>query len=238
VATGRAADTGGGRLLWLLPLGALITLWGYFGAWVPHKAAGLVIPGLDLAEYVKFLPAYRAGTLGIWREGFYLPLVAASLTLSLVAFRLPVGQGGQAGQASQGGRGWAVGRWLLRLALVLLAMVAALNLLPPAWSPPLLLTPEFRLQSGVMVLLLGLALLSPLPALLPRALLALAVAGAALAALLLPLLQFLRVRPAIEALYGHGLPLGWGVYATAAGLLLLTATSLALLRPRSRKRPS
>jgi len=40
---------------WGLPAGLVMAFIGYFGAWVDHPAAGLVILGLDLAEYVKFL---------------------------------------------------------------------------------------------------------------------------------------------------------------------------------------
>ena len=44
----------------LLPLGALLAFWGYVGPWVDHRVAGLAILGLDLGEYVKFLPLVRA----------------------------------------------------------------------------------------------------------------------------------------------------------------------------------
>ena len=71
----------------LLPLGALLAFWGYVGPWVDHRVAGLAILGLDLGEYVKFLPLVRGGTTSLWREGFYLPLVAISLALSLCTWR-------------------------------------------------------------------------------------------------------------------------------------------------------
>ena len=73
--------------LWLLPLGGLLTLAGYFGPWVNHRVAGLVIMGLDLGEYVKFLPAVRSEQITLWREGFYLPLIVVSLSFSLHVFR-------------------------------------------------------------------------------------------------------------------------------------------------------
>lgn len=74
----------------LLPLGALLAFLGYVGPWVDHRVAGLAVLGLDLGEYVKFLPGVRAGATGLWREGFYLPLVAISLTLSLCTWRVDV----------------------------------------------------------------------------------------------------------------------------------------------------
>jgi hypothetical protein len=201
------------RLLWLIVAGALLALWGYFGPWAPHKAAGLVILGLDLAELVKFLPAVQAGSVSLWREGFYAPLVATSVALSLVAFRLPLRP--------------PILAWLVRGAVVLLAMVAALNLLPPAWSPPLLRTPEFRVQSAVMLLCILLALVSPLLALLPRRLVAGAIVLLSGAAVVIPVAQYLRVRPLIEEVYSQPLPLGWGLCVTAAGLLLVAAGATA-----------
>jgi hypothetical protein len=168
-----------------------------------------------LAEYVKFLPAYSAGQLSIVREGFYAPLVAVSVTLSLIAFRLQLRPH------------WL--RWPLRLLVVLPAIVVALNLLPPAWSPPLLRTPEFRLQSMVLLLCIGLALLSPLLALLPRRLSALTIALLAALSAWLPTRQFLQVRPSIADLYAQELPLGWGFWLCAAGSLLLLAAALSWL---------
>ncbi|MCB0079731.1 MAG: hypothetical protein KDE47_02315 [Caldilineaceae bacterium] len=58
-------------LPWLLPLTLLLILTGYVGPWVPHRVSGLVVTGLDLAEYVKFLPIIRSGQVSLWREGFY-----------------------------------------------------------------------------------------------------------------------------------------------------------------------
>src|SRR5512134_1265544 len=50
----------------LLPLGAALAFWGYVGPWVDHRVAGLAILGLDLGEYVKFLPQVRDGATGLW----------------------------------------------------------------------------------------------------------------------------------------------------------------------------
>lgn len=46
--------------LWLM-VGILLLLTGYFGPWIDHEVAGLVVTGLDLGEYVKFLPEVRSG---------------------------------------------------------------------------------------------------------------------------------------------------------------------------------
>ena len=72
---------------WLLPVSALLTLTGYFRPWITHQAAGLAVLGLDFGELVKFLYPVQQGDIRLWREGFYLPLVSVSVSLSLNAFR-------------------------------------------------------------------------------------------------------------------------------------------------------
>lgn len=195
---------------WAIPIGALLTLGGFFGPWVNHRVAGLVILGLDLGEYVKFLPPVRSGELALWREGFYLPPVAVSLSLSLVLFRRELRL-----------------HWAARTLLVAVAIVAALNLLPPAWTPQRMLTPEFRIQAAALGLCLLAVAFSPFLALLPRTVTAASIALLALASLL-PLWQFARVLPAIAALYNHPLTPGWGVYVLALGLAVLLAGAYGL----------
>ncbi len=200
---------------WLLPASALLALVGYFGPWIPHRAAGLVVTGLDLGEYVKFLHPVRSGQIELWREGFYLPLVAVSGALSLHAYRRTPAY-----------------PWPVRIGLLLIATVAALNLLPPAWSPPLLRTAEFRTQTAGLLICLALVGTSPLLALLPGRAVAIVVLLLAMSALWLPIAYFLRVLPAIEAIYGRPLSPGWGPWAMGAGLASLSAVAiLELVRP-------
>ncbi len=199
------------RLLrWLLLLALLLTLAGYFGPWVPHRVSGLVVTGLDLGEYVKFLPLVRGGQITLWRAGFYLPLVAVSLAASFAAF-----------QPHLCSRSWLC--WLWRVVLLGVATVAALNLLPPAWSAPTFTNPEFRQQIGALALCLGVMVTSPLWALLPRFVTAAAVIGVSLGAIWFPLQGFFRVLPSIRDLYQQPLAPGWGVYLTVVGLVLLSA---------------
>lgn len=186
----------------LLPLAALLTLIGYFGPWVPHRAAGLVVTGLDVGELVKFLYPVQQGDIALWREGFYLPLVAVSVGLGLFAWRREMGY-----------------PLAVRLGMLAAALVAALNLLPPAWTPGLLLTPEFRLQTGAMACCLGLALVTPLAGLLPVRLSALVVLVLALAALYFPLAQFQWILPALADLYRQPLSPGWGYWVMGVGLV-------------------
>lgn len=199
---------------WLLPLGGLLALAGYFGPWVPHPAAGLVVTGLDLGEYVKFLHPVQNGTLHLWREGFYLPLVAVSVAFSLHAYRRELAY-----------------PWPLKILWLGVATVAALNLLPPAWTPARLVSPAFRLQTAALVVCLGLAAVAPLLALLPRRGSGLAVLVLTVPALWLPLNQFSRILPTLDALYNQRLTPGWGPWVMAAGLVCMAgAALLELLR--------
>jgi hypothetical protein len=189
---------------WLIPLALLTTLTGYFGPWVDHRVAGLVITGLDLGEYVKFLPVVRAGAVTLWRPGFYLPLVAISAAASCAAFRAELAY-----------------RWWLRVALLLMATVAALNLMPPAWTPARLLEAEFSVQTFFMVLLLLAMACAPLLALIPLRFVASLVSGLVVAGILAPIHGFFQVLPTISALYNQPITPGWGLWLTILGLALI-----------------
>ena len=252
----------------LLPLAALITLTGYFWPWIEHPAAGLLVLGLDLAELVKFLYPVQQGDILLWREGFYLPLIAASLSLSLNAFRrdgTQSGEGSAAEEATDDAQGRPAYRWPVRVALLLVAAVAALNLLPPAWTPRVLLSPEFLLQSIALFFCLLFAAVSPLAALIltPRTLLealergavsaghsgkawrnarrlallrASTLAALAAAAIYFPLTQFRWILPTLTDLYGQELETGWGPALLFVGLAGLLAHALTDLTIAARAR--
>jgi hypothetical protein len=192
---------------WLVPTLLLIGMAGYFGPWVPHRAAGLVVIGLDLAEYVKFLPEFIARRVVFPREIFYLPLLAGSLSASLLAGRSALPRP-------------------LRLALLVAAVPLALAMLPPAWKPADLKSPEYALQAAAIALCLlvvpGVVATRRLP---DRAVFAL-IAALALLAAVWPAWGFLQIHPAIEAVYRRALPFGWGFWACLLGYLLAAAVSL------------
>ena len=189
---------------WLFPVGLVATLIGYFGPWVDHTVAGLVITGLDFGEYVKFLPGVREGTVILWRPGFYAPLVATSAAALLAAYRAELGY-----------------RWWMRVPLLMLATIAALNLVPPAWTPTRLLEPEFRWQTSCLVILLIGVACAPMLALLPRRIAAMAVTVLSISGIVAPLHGFFQVIPAIQTLYAHTLTPGWGLWLMVVGLLIL-----------------
>ena len=197
---------------WVLPLAALLTLAGYFGAWIDHPVAGLIITGLDLGEYVKFLPAIRSGQMTIWREGFYLPIFAISLILSTFAFRRELSYG-----------------WPARAGLLTGSAIAALNMLPPAWTPARMISAEFRLQAIAIAISLAAIMLSPFLALLPRRAVGLVVIVLTLPALWFPLRAFLTIVPEIAGLYNQPQSPAWGPFLMLTGLLGLLGIGLLYL---------
>lgn len=207
---------------WALVISPLVlALVGYFGAWVPHRAAGLVLTGVDFAEVVKFIPEVQSGQIRLLREAFYLPLLAGSLIATLLAGRRSLPRS-------------------VRLIAFCAAFPLALAMLPPAWSPGLLLDPAFRIQV-LAILFCGLAVfLIPLTRLLPDELVLLIIAILGLAAALWPASAFLQAVPPLRALYGTEVALiGWGfVLSTVGWLVTAFLALLALLRrPTPQRHP-
>ena len=205
------------RKWWPVLLCFAAALVGYFGAWVWHRAAGLVISGVDLAEYVKFLPAYRGGEIRVLRESFYAPLAAGSLIAGLIAGRriLPL---------------WL--RWVFGL----LAIPLALAMLPPAWSPAVLALPEFRLQVVLIAVCILALILLLVTRFLPDWLVLLLIAPLALIAAIWPLSSFLPLLPPIEALYRSPVRPGWGFWVSTLGFFLMAFFAVFGAIPRRPRR--
>ena len=206
---------------WLFILALLLALAGYWAPWVNHRASALVITGLDMAEYVKFIPQFRSGELKLVREVFYLPLFLGSISLTLLASSTALGY-----------PSWVKGL------MVFLAWAMALSMLPPAWSPPILLQPEFIRQTVAIAFCLALPLLWPLLRRIPARLLWSFLLLASLAGGLLPIFYFEKTRPFIALIYARPIGWGWGIYTMLGGFALLTVLSiLELHRSTGRKLP-
>ena len=196
-----------------VPLGIALTLVGYWGPWVNHKAAALVLSGLDMAEFVRFLPEVQAGTELVIRELFYLPLLAAALCLALTGgnrcLRYPL---------------WA------RVVMVIIATVLTLIILPPyPFILQALSSEEYRQQfllgAGCLALIGGALLYRRLP----RAVVAALLAIVSFAGAILPAWQFLSVRDALDRLYGQPIQVGWGLWLMVAGFLTIAVTGAGML---------
>ena len=195
---------------WVLLGGCLLAAAGAsFAPWVDRPPAALVLTAPDLAEFVKFLPEVRSGTLPVHRLLFLLPLFVVTLSLPLVVMSPRL----------------AYAPWVRRLALALVVPLS-LTLLPPVWSPNVLLSAEFRLQTMACVLCLALVVASRwLGHLPPRPLFALLLC-LWLAVPLLALWQFWTVQAAIASAYASPIFPGWGAWATAIGCGLMIVGGL------------
>lgn len=208
-------------LSWLLALGLVLTgCGGAFAPWIWRESVALQLTGPGLAEFVKFLPAIRTGQVEIERLYFLLPLFAAMLFLPLLIenkkISLPV---------------WP--RRLLRLAVVPLALAS----LPPVWTPAVLIAPEFRLQTILAGLAVGLAMIAPRLKSLPLKPLLILLVGSSVVALILPLWRFSLIQSSVSVAYNEPVSPGWGWQLTAAGLALSIGAGLGLLVVSERDHP-
>jgi hypothetical protein len=197
----------------LAPLGVTLALIGYWGPWVNHKTAALVLSGLDMAEFVKFLPGVRAGTEFMIRELFYLPLLAAALCLALIGSHRP----------------WYYPLWA-RVIMVIMAIILAIIVLPPyPFIFQALGSDEFRRQflmgAGCLAIIVG----SLLYRRLPRAIVAGLLIVISLVGALPALWQFFSIRSALDTVYGQPIQIGWGLWLTVAGFLVVAGTGLRKL---------
>lgn len=207
----RAGFAGG-----LLALGLLLAgIGGGFLPWIWRAPVAQQLTAPGLAEFIKFLPDVRLGQLQPERLYFLLPLFVAALALPLISANhkliLPL---------------WL--RWLLRLAVLPLALAG----LSPVWTPAILMAPEFRLQTLLAGLAVGLAVIAPLLQKLPLTPLLLLLLAGSLPGLGLAWWQFSLVQSSIAVAYHEPISLGWGWWLTVAGVILsLIGGAITSLRP-------
>jgi hypothetical protein len=201
---------------WALLGGLLLAAIGAsFAPWVSRPPAALVLTAPDLAEFVKFLPEVRNGSLRVYRLFFLLPLFVATFSLPLIL----------------ASRRLAYPRWV-RWPLLILVIPLALTLLPPIWSPTVLLSPEFRLQTAACLLCLGLVVVSRWLKDIPIRPLLLFLSLVSLAAPALALWQFFTAREAIERAYASPIVPGWGMWLTLVGFGLFILSALLIAKKR------
>lgn len=202
----------------VIKLGYTVILLGYLVAWLPNEAAGLSFLGLELGEWVKFLPQVRSGEVAADRNLFYLPPITLGLMLALWTM------------------GWPNSRWQTWAMRGLAVLVAMLSF--PAIEAVLEESPDQWLLRLVMILLVVTVAL--LMAFLPRRsrrqgqaiqwgiMLVLALVG-----LTLPTWAYLAVRPAVTQVLAQEVGVGSGVWLNAIGHILVAAVALMMLSERT-----
>jgi hypothetical protein len=193
---------------------------GYYGAWLSHETAALTLSGVDMGEFVKFLPGVLGGSLKLVRQFLYLPPFAVVVSVALLV-----------------GSPRLHYPWPLRLLVLVLAVPVSLQLLPPAWSAAGLVSTEFRAQTIALgmcwLLLAGFWLWGRLPDWLGGAISMLVCLSAAA----LSGWQLLLAKPDIDDVYGTPPQVGWGFYLCIIGLFLVAVGS-AILIIRARQQPA
>lgn len=182
-------------------------LLGYLLVWLPQPVAGLSFIGLEMGEWVKFLPQVQSGEILPGRNLFYLPPITLGLMMALwtanwpnrrwqtwLARGLAVLVSALAFPAIEAIRYEPATEWWLRLALVGLVALVAVTI--GFWSRRLLQL------SGPLMLLLGLI-------------------GA-----VLPTWAYLAVQPVISQLFSRPVDVGPGLWLNLGGHLMVVSVYL------------
>ena len=201
----------------LLKVGFTSILLGYLLVWLPQPVAGLSFIGLEMGEWVKFLPQVRSGEIVPGRNLFYLPPITLGLMLGLWTVGWP-----NKNWRTWGMRGLAIlvallafpsieaildegiDQWLLRFLLILLVVATALGVsLLESWP-----TSRAKTISWIIIIALGLA-------------------GA-----ILPTWAFLAIRPAVIELVNSVVKIGPGVWLNLFGSMFVVGVALYYLESR------
>ena len=194
----------------------------YFLVWLPQPVVGLSFIGLEMGEWVKFLPQVRSGEILANRNYFYIPPI--TLGMMMIAWTVT----------------WPNERWQtwvvrgLAVAVAFLAFPSVEAILDEPAS-------EWLLRLILVMQVLILAVLSPLFKRLPPGIL---ITGSWILILLLgltgaifPTWAFLSVRGPVGDLLRLAIGIGPGVWLNAAGHILLVGTAAYFLVARVDKHP-
>jgi hypothetical protein len=198
----------------LLPVGFTTILVAYFLIWLPQPIVGLSFIGLEMGEWVKFLPQVRLGEISANRNYFYIPPI--TLGMMMIAWTVT----------------WPNKRWQtwvargLAVAVAFLAFPSVEAILDEPAS-------EWLLRVILAMVVLILAALCPLFKRLPPGIL---IKGSWLLIMLLGLIgaifptwAYLAVRGPVGDLLRLAIGIGPGVWLNAAGHILLVGTAAYLL---------
>lgn len=189
---------------------------GYLSVWLPNEAVGLSFIGVEIGEWVKFLPQMQSGEIAVPREFLYLPPISLAFMMMLFS----------ATWREAGRRAWTMRGLAFLVALLAFPSIDAIWFEPASeWLARLILV------AAVGVLALAGNLLQRMP----ERLLWLMMALVGMAGALLPITALLAVRPAVELLLQVQVSIGIGAWLTAAGHLLVFV--VAITRASNRKSP-
>lgn len=187
----------------LLYLSFTAILLGYWLVWLPGPVAGLQLIGLEMGEWVKFLPEVRAGQVSAGRALFYLPPILLGLLIALVTVNWP----------SQ----WQT--WLVRLLAVAVAWLAFPSLDAIRFEP--------RSEWLLRLVLIGIVIVVAVGSHWLRGRFAAALSiifiCLALAGVILPTWAYLAMRPAIMNALARPIGFGPGLWLNGIGFVVAAA---------------
>jgi hypothetical protein len=191
-------------------LGATAVLVAYFIPWLPHPAAGLRLIGLEMGEWVKFLPQVQAGEIRASRDWFYLPPVTLGLALALLSASWPNGR-------------WQT--WAMRGLALLVSLPAFPALEAIRWES----ADNYLFRLQMIGLVFVVAALSSLGRYWPSWLAWLLLTLVGLVGAAVPLWLYLLLRPALSQLLATGVAIGPGVWLNLLGHGLIATAALWVL---------
>ncbi len=160
-----------------------------------------------LPNFIELLPATRAGQHALQRFWLAAPIITTTLTIGYIAWRAFPGTNL---------RIWRGVLWLL-------AGSQSYPLLPPTWTPAILLRPANRLFTGWLVLSVLIWFTTPYW---HRYVSWLALSIVNGIATIGALWQFARLLPELRHLYAHSFRIGWGPLWLLLALLILTSLAI------------
>ncbi|GMQ78540.1 MAG: hypothetical protein BMS9Abin02_1058 [Anaerolineae bacterium] len=194
----------------LIKISFTIILLGYFLVWLPQPVVGLSFIGLEIGEWVKFIPQVRQGDILPSRSFFYLPPVTLGAMMALWTARW----------SNRRWKTWVIRGTALLISLLALPAIESFRDEPISqWVLRLL----FIVVAAIAILLATVyASRESVPYTVPWAYFV----GLGLIGALLPLWIFLAIRPVAGEIIGSKVGFGVGILLNILGHGLLVALGM------------
>ena len=194
----------------LIRISFTIILLGYFLVWLPQPVVGLSLIGLEIGEWVKFIPQVRQGDILPSRNFFYLPPVTLGAMMALWTVRW----------SNRWWRTWVIRGTALLIALLALPAIESFRDEPVSqWILRILFI-------GVVPISILLATIYASKESVPDTVPWAYFIGLGLIGALFPLWIYLAIRPVVGEIIGSKVGFGVGILLNILGHGLLGALGI------------